>query len=129
MKLVNQISVNDDTFSIIEMDLIDRDIITGRVGPLNGQWICYSGLMTITSDSFRHQRGRIQFWAEVTPEMTFVTQREAELYAQMRIYQKAYDKMAYYASLVRFSGSLMQDTVSKIQDAKLKNHFNHKEEK
>ena len=89
MKLINQISVNDDTFSIIEMDLIDRDIITGHVGPLNGQWICYSGLMTITSDSFRHQRGRMQFWAEVTPEMTFATRREAELYAQMRIYQQA----------------------------------------
>lgn len=122
MKLVNQISVNDDTFSIIEMDLIDRDIITGRVGPLNGQWICYSGLMTITSDSFRHQRGRMQFWAEVTPEMTFATQREAELYAQMRIYQKAYAQMQY-------SVSMMQHTISKIQDAKLEIHFNHKEEK
>lgn len=122
MKLINQISVNDDTFSIIEMDLIDRDIITGRVGSLNGQWICYSGLMTITSDSFRHQRGRIQFWAEVTPEMTFATRREAELYAQMRIYQKAYAQMQY-------SASQMQSTISKIQDANLENHFNHKEEK
>ena len=122
MKLVNQITVNDDTFSIIEMDLIDRDIITGRVGPLNGQWICYSGLMTITSDSFRHQRGRMQFWAEVTPEMTFATRREAELYAQMRIYQKAYAQMQY-------SASMMQSTISKIQDANLENHFNHKEEK
>lgn len=122
MKLINQISVNDDTFSIIEMDLIDRDIITGRVGSLNGQWICYSGLMTITSDSFRHQRGRMQFWAEVTPEMTFATRREVELYAQMRIYQKAYAQMQY-------SASMMQSTISKIQDANLENHFNHKEEK
>lgn len=122
MRLVNQISVNDDTFSIIEMDLIDRDIITGRVGPLNGQWICYSGLMTITSNGFRHQRERMQFWAEVTPEIAFATQREAELYAQMRIYQKAYAQMQY-------SVSMMQHTISKIQDAKLEIHFDHKEEK
>lgn len=122
MRIVNQISVNDDTFSIIEMDRIDRDIITGRVGPLNGQWICYSGLMTITSNVFRHQKGRMQFWAEVTPEMTFETQREAELYAQMRIYQKAYAQMQY-------SVSMMQSTISKIQDAKLEIHFDHKEEK
>lgn len=122
MRLVNQISVNDDTFSIIEMDTIDHDIITGRVGPLNGQWICYNGLMTIYPDRFRHQRGRIRFWAEVTPEMTFETQREAELYAQMRIYQKAYAQMLY-------SVSMMQHTISKIQDAKLDIHFNHKEDK
>lgn len=108
MRIVNQISVNDDTFSIIEMDRIDRDIITGRVGPLNGQWICYSGLMTITSNVFRHQKGRMQFWAEVTPEMTFETQREAELYAQMRIYQKAYIQMQCYIST-------MQNILSKVQ--------------
>lgn len=122
MRLVNQVTVNDDVFSIIRMDTLDRDIITGRIGSLNGQWICYNGLMTITPDVFRHQGGHMRFWAEVTPEMTFETQREAELYAQMRIYQKAYAQMQY-------SVSMMQSTISKIQDANLENHFNHKEEK
>lgn len=121
MRLINQISVNDDTFSIIEMDHIDRTIITDRVGPLNGQWICYNGLMTIYPDRFKHQRGRMLFWAEVTLEMTFATQREAELYAQMCIYQKAYAQMKY-------SVSMMQHTISKIQDANLEIHFSHKEE-
>ena len=122
MILVNQVTVNDDVFSIIRMDTLDRDIITSRIGPLNGQWICYNGLMTITPDVFRHQEGHMLFWAEVTPEMTFETQREAELYAQMRIYQKAYAQMQY-------SVSMMQSTISKIQDVNLEIHFDHKEKK
>ena len=122
MKLINQISVNDDTFSIIEMDLIDRDIITGRVGPLNGQWICYSGLMTITSDSFRHQRGRMQFWAEVTPEMTFATQREAELYAEVKYFKKAYAQ-------IKFAVALMNDTIARTDKGDYNTAINHKEEK
>lgn len=122
MRLVNQINVNDDVFSIVKMDTIDREAITEHVGPLKGQWICYNGLMSIYPERFNTRRFLALFWAEVTPEMTFETQREAELYAQMRIYQKAYAQMQY-------SVSMMQSTISKIQDAKLEIHFNHKEEK
>ena len=122
MRLVNQINVNDDVFSIVKMDTIDREAITEHVGPLKGQWICYNGLMSIYPERFNTRRFLALFWAEVTPEMTFETQREAELYAQMRIYQKAYAQMQY-------SVSMMQSTISKIQDAKLEIHFDHKEEK
>ena len=122
MRLVNQINVNDDVFSIIKMDTLDREAITEHVGPLKGQWICYNGLMSIYPERFNTRRFLALFWAEVTPEMTFETQREAELYAQMRIYQKAYAQMQY-------SVSMMQSTISKIQDAKLEIHFDHKEEK
>ena len=121
MRLVNQINVNDDVFSIIKMDTIDREAITEHVGPLKGQWICYNGLMSIYPERFNTRRFLALFWAEVTPEMTFETQREAELYAQMRIYQKAYAQMQY-------SVSMMQSTISKIQDAKLEIHFDHKDE-
>ena len=122
MRLVNQISVNDDTFSIIKMDTLDREAITEHVGPLNGQWICYNGLMSIYPERFKTRMFLALFWSDITPEMTFETQREAELYAQMRIYQKAYAQMQY-------SVSMMQHTISKIQDAKLEIHFDHKEEK
>lgn len=122
MRLVNQISVNDDTFSIIKMDTLDREAITEHVGPLNGQWICYNGLMSIYPERFKTRMFLALFWSDITPEMTFETQREAELYAQMRIYQKAYAQMQY-------SVSMMQSTISKIQDAKLEIHFDHKEEK
>lgn len=122
MRLINQISVNDDTFSIIEMDHIDRTIITDHVGPLNGQWICYNGLMTIYPDRFKHQRGRMLFWTEVTPEMTFATQREAELYAQMRIYQKAYAQ-------IKFAVALMNDTIARTDKGDYNTAINHKEEK
>lgn len=121
MRLVNQINVNDDVFSIIKMDTLDREAITEHVGPLKGQWICYNGLMSIYPERFNTRRFLALFWAEVTPEMTFETQREAELYAQMRIYQKAYAQMQY-------SVSMMQSTISKIQDAKLEIHFDHKDE-
>ena len=121
MRLVNQINVNDDVFSIVKMDTIDREAITEHVGPLKGQWICYNGLMSIYPERFNTRRFLVLFWAEVTPEMTFETQREAELYAQMRIYQKAYAQMQY-------SVSMMQSTISKIQDAKLEIHFDHKDE-
>lgn len=122
MRLVNQINVNDDVFSIVKMDTLDREAITEHVGPLKGQWICYNGLMSIYPERFNTRRFLALFWAEVTPEMTFETQREAELYAQMRIYQKAYAQMQY-------SVSMMQHTISKIQDAKLEIHFDHKEDK
>ena len=122
MRLVNQISVNDDTFSIIKMDTLDREAITEHVGPLNGDWICYNGLMSIYQERFKTRMFLALFWSDITPEMTFETQREAELYAQMRIYQKAYAQMQY-------SVSMMQSTISKIQDAKLEIHFDHKEEK
>ncbi len=122
MRLVNQISVNDDTFSIIKMDTLDREAITEHVGPLNGDWICYNGLMSIYPERFKTRMFLALFWSDITPEMTFETQREAELYAQMRIYQKAYAQMQY-------SVSMMQSTISKIQDAKLEIHFDHKEEK
>ena len=121
MRLVNQVTVNDDVFSIIKMDTLDREAITEHVGPLKGQWICYNGLMSIYPERFNTRRFLALFWAEVTPEMTFETQREAELYAQMRIYQKAYAQMQY-------SVSMMQHMVSKIQDAKLEIHFDHKDE-
>lgn len=121
MRLVNQVTVNDDVFSIIKMDTLDREAITEHVGPLKGQWICYNGLMSIYPERFNTRRFLALFWAEVTPEMTFETQREAELYAQMRIYQKAYAQMQY-------SVSMMQSTISKIQDAKLEIHFDHKDE-
>nr|DAQ91465.1 MAG TPA: hypothetical protein [Caudoviricetes sp.] len=121
MRLVNQISVNDDTFSIIKMDTLDHEAITEHVGPLKGQWICYNGLMTLYPDCFNNTGFLAMLWADITPEMTFETQREAELYAQMRIYQKAYAQMLY-------SVSMMQSTISKIQDAKLEIHFDHKEE-
>ena len=121
MRLVNQINVNDDVFSIVKMDTIDREAITEHVGPLNGQWICYNGLMSIYPERFNTRRFLALFWAEVTPEMTFETQREAELYAQMRIYQKAYAQMQY-------SVSMMHSTIFKIQDAKLEIHFDHKDE-
>lgn len=122
MRLINQISVNDDVFSIIEMDTLDREAITEHVGPLKGQWICYNGLMTIYPGCFNKRGFLAMLWADITPEMTFETQREAELYAQMCIYQKAYAQMLY-------SVSMMQHTISKIQDAKLEIYFNHKEEK
>lgn len=122
MRLVNQINVNDDVFSIVKMDTLDREAITEHVGPLKGQWICYNGLMSIYPERFNTRRFLVLFWSEVTPEMTFETQREAELYAQMCIYQKAYAQMQY-------SVSMMQSTISKIQDAKLEIHFTHKEEK
>ena len=122
MRLVNQINVNDDVFSIIKMDTLDREAITEHVGPLKGQWICYNGLMSIYPERFNTRRFLILFWSDITPEMTFETQREAELYAQMRIYQKAYAQMQY-------SVSMMQSTISKIQDAKLEIHFDHKEDK
>ena len=122
MRLVNQVTVNDDVFSIIKMDTLDREAITEHVGPLKGQWICYNGLISIYPERFNTRRFLALFWAEVTPEMTFETQREAELYAQMRIYQKAYAQMQY-------SVSMMQSTISKIQDAKLEIHFDHKEDK
>lgn len=128
MKLVNQITVDDEVFSIIEMGT-STEADNEDIGPLEGKWICYNDKMILCPDKFKNKVFRTMFLSSITPEMTFETRREAELYAQMRIYQKAYDKMAYYASLVRFSGSLMQDAVSKIQDAKLENHFNHKEEK
>lgn len=122
MRLVNQITVNDDVFSIVKMDTIDREAITEHVGPLNGQWICYNGMMTLYPERFKTRGFLTLFWSDITPEMTFETQREAELYVQMRIYQKAYAQMQY-------SVSMMQSTISKIQDAKLEIHFNHKEEK
>lgn len=122
MRLVNQINVNDDVFSIVKMDTLDREAITEHVGPLKGQWICYNGLMSIYPERFNTRGFLALFWSDITPEMTFETQREAELYAQMRIYQKAYAQMQY-------SVSMMQSTISKIQDAKLEIHFNHKEEK
>ena len=128
MKLVNQITVDDEVFSIIEMGT-STEADNEDIGPLEGKWICYNDKMILYPDKFKIKKFRVMFLSSITPEMTFETRREAELYAQMRIYQKAYDKMAYYASLVRFSGSLMQDAVSKIQDAKLEIHFNHKEEK
>ena len=122
MRLVNQINVNDDVFSIIKMDTLDREAITEHVGPLKGQWICYNGLMSIYPERFNTRRFLTLFWSDITPEMTFETQREAELYAQMRIYQKAYAQMQY-------SVSMMQSIISKIQDAKLEIHFDHKEDK
>lgn len=122
MRLVNQITVNDDVFSIVKMDTIDREAITEHVGPLNGQWICYNDMMTLYPERFKTRRFLTLFWSDITPEMTFETQREAELYAQMRIYQKAYAQMQY-------SVSMMQSTISKIQDAKLEIRFDHKEEK
>ena len=122
MRLVNQINVNDDVFSIIKMDTLDREAITEHVGPLKGQWICYNGLMSIYPERFNTKRFLALFWSDITPEMTFETQREAELYAQMRIYQKAYAQMQY-------SVSMMQHTISKIHDAKLEIHFDHKEDK
>ena len=121
MRLVNQITVNDDVFSIIKMDTLDREAITEHVGPLKGQWICYNDLMTLFPDRFKNKGFLAMFWSDITPEMTFETQREAELYAQMRIYQKAYAQMKY-------SVSMMQSTISKIQDANLEIHFSHKEE-
>ena len=122
MRLVNQINVNDDVFSIVKMDTLDREAITEHVGPLKGQWICYNGLMSTYPERFNTRRFLTLFWSDITPAMTFATQREAELYAQMRIYQKAYAQMQY-------SVSMMQSIISKIQDAKLEIHFNHKEEK
>ena len=121
MRLVNQINVNDDVFSIVKMDTIDREAITEHVGPLKGQWICYNGLMSIYPERFNTKRFLALFWSDITPEMTFETQREAELYAQMRIYQKAYAQMQY-------SVSMMQHTIAKIQDAKLEIHLDHKDE-
>ena len=122
MRLADQFLVNDDTFSIIKMDNIDREAITEHAGPLNGDWICYNGLMTIYPDAFINRKRLALFWADVTPEMTFATQREAELYAQMCVYRKAYAQMQY-------SVSMIQSTISKIQGANLEIHFNHKEEK
>ena len=122
MRLVNQLNINDDIYTILKMDNLDREAITEHVGPLNGDWICYNGLMSIYPERFNTRRFLALFWSDITPEMTFETQREAELYAQMRIYQKAYAQMQY-------SVSMMQHTIPKIQDAKLEIHFNHKEEK
>lgn len=120
MRLVNQITVNDDVFSIVKMDTLDREAITEHVGPLKGQWICYNGMMTLYPERFKVSGFLTMFWSDITPEMTFETQREAELYAQMRIYQKAYSQMQYHISIA-------QNTLSEIQ-VKHKIHFDHNEE-
>lgn len=121
MRLVNQINVNDDVFSIIKMDTLDREAITEHVGPLKGQWICYNGLMSIYPERFNTKRFLALFWSDITPEMTFETQREAELYAQMRIYQKAYAQ-------IKYAVALMNDTIARTDKGDYNTTINHKDE-
>lgn len=107
MRIVNQITVDDEVFSIIEMGT-SNEADNEDIGSLEGKWICYNDKMILCPDKFKNKVFRTMFLSSITPEMTFETRREAELYAQMRIYRKAYVQMQCYVSM-------MQNILSKVQ--------------
>lgn len=99
MKIINQITVDTDTYSFLEMEELDYQAITEHIGAVNGKFICYNGLSTVNEKILEHPHIAM-FWADIISDMTFATLREAELWAQSHIYQTAYARINYSVSMI-----------------------------
>ena len=90
MRIVDKFGGTTTTYTILKMDTLDREAITEHVGPVKGDWICYDRSRDMNSARLTDAGELAMLWAEITPEMCFATQREAELYAHMMIYRRAF---------------------------------------
>lgn len=95
MRIVDKFGGTTTTYSILKMDTLDREAVTEHVGPVKGDQICYDGCRDMYPARLTDPGELAMLWAEITPEMCFATQREAELYAHMMIYRRAFEEVQY----------------------------------
>lgn len=99
MKLINQITANGITYSIIKMTPSDKKVVAAATvetnKPINGCWVCTitncMGHPYLYSDSFTDRKFVDEYRRKhVDPSNTYATQKEAELSAELMAYMRVF---------------------------------------